>query len=287
MEEKQTFSQRINSFLSGKGFYVVLLVCLATVSVSAYLLIHNGSESFRGGYDADPTDISQPAPNPTPTPPIFAPPDSGGDGTSGGVPAAPPSPPEQSGQRTQGSPPLTDAADNTNPTQVNGESTAANDAPADAAAMVTGEREAADESAARPSEFAWPLAGEIIIPYTADELAYNRTMGDWRVHRAVDISAALGTKVTSVADGEVSAIFEDDLLGTTVIVAHGDGLDSRYSNLAAAPAVNVGDKIALGAVIGSVGDTALGESGEPTHLHFAMTEDGSAVNPLNYLPKRP
>ena len=39
-----------------------------------------------------------------------------------------------------------------------------------------------------------------------------------------------------------------------------------------------------GDVIGAVGATALGEIGQGTHLHFAVTVDGVNVNPLDYLP---
>ena len=38
----------------------------------------------------------------------------------------------------------------------------------------------------------------------------------------------------------------------------------------------------IGAVIGAVGTTAAAESGQP-HLHFAVTKDGKAVDPNEYL----
>ena len=39
-----------------------------------------------------------------------------------------------------------------------------------------------------------------------------------------------------------------------------------------------------GDVIGAVGATALCESGQGTHLHFAIYVDGNCVDPLIYLP---
>ena len=38
----------------------------------------------------------------------------------------------------------------------------------------------------------------------------------------------------------------------------------------------------IGQIIGAVGTTAAAESGQP-HLHFAVTKDGKAVDPNEYL----
>ena len=48
--------------------------------------------------------------------------------------------------------------------------------------------------------------------------------------------------------------------------------------------MSVGDWVEPGDVIGAVGATALCESGQGTHLHFAIYVDGSCVDPLIYLP---
>ena len=77
---------------------------------------------------------------------------------------------------------------------------------------------------------------------------------------------------------------QDDLYGTVLTVSHGDGTRTVYANLAEQPAVSVGDRVEAGDVIGTVGDTALGEIGQGSHLHFAVTVDGAGVDPLAYLP---
>ena len=76
------------------------------------------------------------------------------------------------------------------------------------------------------------------------------------------------------------------MLGTYVVVDHGEALCSLYANLAAVPAVTVGDQVEMGDVIGSVGDTSLAEIGEEAHLHFAMTCNGEDADPQEYLPER-
>ena len=82
----------------------------------------------------------------------------------------------------------------------------------------------------------------------------------------------------------LTAVLQDAMMGTTVVVEHGGGLTSTYSNLASVPTVAVGDTVGAGSVLGSVGGTAIAESALASHLHFSMSLDGSTVDPLEYLP---
>lgn len=132
--------------------------------------------------------------------------------------------------------------------------------------------------------YVWPVMGEIERPHSTEALSYDVTMRDWRTHNGVDIAAPLGTTVNAAHAGSVESIREDDLFGTVVTVAHGDGICTVYANLAASPAVAVGDWVEPGDTLGSVGTTALCEIGQGTHLHFAVSVDGIAADPLNYLP---
>lgn len=132
--------------------------------------------------------------------------------------------------------------------------------------------------------YTWPVSGEIERGYSSETLSYDNTMRDWRVHQALDILAPIGQPVVAAHAGVVECVMQDDLLGTVVIIDHGDGSRGIYANLAAEPTVITGDVVACGAVIGAVGDTAIGESGQQTHLHFAMTANGQSVDPLGYLP---
>ncbi len=130
----------------------------------------------------------------------------------------------------------------------------------------------------------WPVQGEIERPYDADHLHYDVTLRDWRTHEGMDILAPLGQTVCAAMSGLVCGVENDGLYGTVVTVDHGDGSTAVYANLASLPAVNVGDWVRAGDVIGSVGTTALCEIGQGTHLHFAVFQDGSSVDPINYLP---
>ena len=70
----------------------------------------------------------------------------------------------------------------------------------------------------------------------------------------------------------------------TVTIDHGAGLKSVYANLSETVAVDAGDPVEPGTVLGTVGNTAVSETAEASHLHFAMRKDGVSVDPTEYLP---
>ncbi|MDR0862263.1 MAG: M23 family metallopeptidase [Oscillospiraceae bacterium] len=267
MGKKNTETKTFGDFLAGKGFYIVLFACVAVIGVSAWVLLFTGDEA---GTDVDYAPVSV-VNEPEDDIPAVLP---SGYGSSVYVPITPqptaPStipptaPPKTASPTAAPKPPAP-------PKESNGESGHENSS----GAKTLGEL-----------EFLWPVLGDVGMGYAVDELVYSKTMGDWRTHPAIDISGALGMKVTACADGVVESIATDDMLGTTVVIDHGFGLKSVYANLAGTPNVETGNKVALGAVVGSIGDTALGETGDVTHLHFAMTLNGEPCSPLDYLPKR-
>lgn len=257
MNSKRTWSEKLGDFISGKGFYLVVLICVAAIALSGYYLV----QGVRGGLDStldQPVSgtaaiPNQPSAAPTPKPPVR--------------PSAKPTDPPAVHSAQASAPPAISAAP------------APSAQPAPSAAP-------APTPAPAPLVFTWPVKGTVIAGFSVEALAYDETMGDWRTHSGLDISAALGTQVLAAANGTVSALYQDDLMGTVVEIDHGQGLVSRYANLAAVPTVQVGDSVTTGAVIGSVGETAAAESGRPPHLHYALLKDSQAVDPAGYLPER-
>lgn len=130
-----------------------------------------------------------------------------------------------------------------------------------------------------------PLSGTVVAAFSVDRLVYSETMGDWRTHDGIDISAQAGTKVLAASAGTVLAVEDDALMGTTVTLRHSDGYQTTYASLQATPAVEQGDTVTAGQVIGTVGTTAAAESAQGPHLHFSVTHDGDAVDPEEYLHK--
>lgn len=128
-----------------------------------------------------------------------------------------------------------------------------------------------------------PLKGDVLAVFSMDTLVYSETLGDWRTHDGVDISAKPGTTVQAAAAGTVRSVTDDVLMGTTVVIGHKDGYETTYANLQASPTVKAGDTVTAGQVIGAVGTTAAAEASRSPHLHFSVTQDGIPVDPNEYL----
>lgn len=140
--------------------------------------------------------------------------------------------------------------------------------------------------APRPMVFTWPVKGETLRGHSLETLSPDPTMGDWRTHRGVDISAKLGTRVLCMTRGTVAEVWEDEKLGTCVRVDHGDGLISTYSNLSPQPTVTVGQSLDTGDILGAVGSTAMVESAMAPHLHLEVFREGTPLDPLELLPNQ-
>lgn len=238
---KNGLFDRVSGFFAGKGFYIVLVLCVAAIGVSGYfLLAETASRSQTAAGPAEvvvmptaalPTVPPAPAPTPTPAPtPVPTP-----------VPTPTPTP-TPAPEPTVG--------------------------PTGKAVVYT-----------------WPVKGQTIGDFSLEVVAYDETMGDWRTHQGLDLAAPLGTQVLAVADGTVSAVYADPLMGQTVVIDHDGQVQSIYSNLAGTPTVEVGDAVTTGAVIGAVGKTAIAESSKASHLHLEMTHQGQTVDPATFLPQ--
>lgn len=130
-----------------------------------------------------------------------------------------------------------------------------------------------------------PLNGEVVTVFAVDQLVYSETLGDWRTHDGIDISAVQGTTVLSASSGTVSSVTDDPLMGTTVVIRHDGGYETTYSNLQARPNVEAGEKVSAGQIIGAVGRTAAAEAAQGPHLHFSVSKDGQPVDPNEYLKR--
>ena len=116
-----------------------------------------------------------------------------------------------------------------------------------------------------------------------DELSYNATTRDWRVHNGVDIAAEAGAQVCAAADGVVYTVYQDETMGMTVVIRHDGDYTTKYASLAEEVSVSPGDEVILGQAIGCVGSSALLESALGDHVHFSVTCGDEAMDPAEFL----
>ncbi len=137
------------------------------------------------------------------------------------------------------------------------------------------------EASDTPTEqsFQPPVDGSISKVFAINSLIYSETLNQWMTHSGVDIACPKGTEVRCIADGVVENVYTDDLMGVTVVIKHANGMISIYSNLKQEVAVNIGDSVTARDVLGCIGDTAIGECLERSHLHFEIHVNGEPVNP--------
>ena len=130
-----------------------------------------------------------------------------------------------------------------------------------------------------------PTVGEMVKGHSHDTPVFSDTLEEWRVHTGIDISAEDGAPVVAAADGMVSAIYDDPMLGRTVEVTHTQNIKTLYSNRTVEDAafISVGDYVERGDRIGTVGDTSISELADESHLHFEVKLADQAVNPLDYM----
>lgn len=104
-------------------------------------------------------------------------------------------------------------------------------------------------------------------------------LGRLALHAGVDFRASIGTDIRTTGMGTVITAGRNGGYGNMVEVDHGNGLTTRYAHLSEI-LVNVGDKVAAGAVVGRSGST--GRSTGP-HLHYEVRRNGNAVDPMRFL----
>jgi murein DD-endopeptidase MepM/ murein hydrolase activator NlpD len=131
----------------------------------------------------------------------------------------------------------------------------------------------------KPLTFSKPLDGQIQKPYSIDKVIYSKTLELWKTHDGIDISSQIGENVKSIEKGTVEKVYDDSFYGTTVVIDHGQGYKSSYSNLNSKVSVKEKQTVTKGQVIGKVSNTSIGEIKDEAHLHFTLFKDNNNVDP--------
>ena len=163
-----------------------------------------------------------------------------------------------------------DAADTTETASVPEETTGEEAAQTGAASVST---------PSTPESFVAPLASMTVTqPFSCGELVKSKTLGEWRTHDGLDLAAAEGEPVLSIADGLVESVEKNARWGNTVTVNYGDYI-AYYYGLGDTIAVQTGESVTAGQKLGEAGNSSLVESEEVPHLHLGIQKEGSWVDP--------
>ena len=131
--------------------------------------------------------------------------------------------------------------------------------------------------------FIAPVTGKVMKSHSTSVPAYSTTLEAWKIHTGIDIMTDEEAEVFAVEAGEVTGVYAHPMLGNTVEITHTNGTVSRYSNLSSSNLPLIGTEVEKGAKIGCVGDSAISELADETHLHFEMLVNNTSVNPLDYI----
>lgn len=127
--------------------------------------------------------------------------------------------------------------------------------------------------------FTKPMDGEISKIFSNDKVIYSKTLELWKTHDGIDIKGEIGKNVSSIEKGKIDKVYNDSFLGYTVVIDHGQGYKSSYSNLSENVPVKVGEIVIKGQIIGQISNTAIGEIKDEPHLHFMLIKDGAVIDP--------
>ena len=283
--DNQNHDSKFSRFLSGKGFYVALALCLVGTAAAAWVAIDSTQNAIleESSSQLSRSSISSSSSSRTVS-------RSSTPGASSSSAAGP-------SMRGSSSAAVSSSSSMPAIENVSGEETAqvntevsdqdiAGNAPTQEAEAPV-EDVAVDETlftTQEPLAFIMPIEGEVFAPYSQGELVRNLTLGEWRTHDGVDIRAAKGSPVRAVADGVVSQVYHDPMWGTVVEITHAGGLTSVTSGLDPAVAVKQGDSVRIEDTIGVVG-SILSEVSLDDHVHFGLKQDGKWVDPISAMGK--
>ena len=131
-------------------------------------------------------------------------------------------------------------------------------------------------------ELAWPVTGNVVIPYDIEHGVLFATLGQYKCSDAIIISSKEGTKVKSAIKGKVVGVSKNEETGLTVTVDIGSGYTITYGQLKDLK-VKKGDMLNTGEVIGVIAKPTKYYVVEGANLYFKVMQDDVPVNPMYLL----
>ena len=240
------YHSKHTAVLSTRGFYTILTVCALIIAASAWVLW---------------SDATAPAE----------------DETQASLPIVTPA--ESLPDLSEDTPVLSEETDDTD--EPDPEQQPDDTAPEQADDTAAETAPAPVETVSAPI-YVRPVAGAVITPFSGDELLFQPTFGDWRVHTGTDFAAEAGETVLALTDGTVQQVVEDGLYGTCVTLSHDADLTSTYCGITDVR-VTEGQAVAAGEALGTVAETIDAEAALGPHLHVEAARAGTPVDVLELL----
>ena len=132
------------------------------------------------------------------------------------------------------------------------------------------------------SVISWPVKGNVIMPFSVENLIHYATLGEWKTNPAIVISSEEGTDVVAAAKGVVSSVDFDEETGNTVTMNIGSGYEIVYGQLAEITC-ETGDVVDEGTVLGKVATPTKYYSVEGSNLYLQLMYEGTPLNPMLFL----
>jgi len=126
--------------------------------------------------------------------------------------------------------------------------------------------------------FIWPVRGRISGNFGNHRILNGTPKSP---HSGMDIAAPKGTSIVAPLGGKVTMVSDLYYTGNSLIIDHGLGVSTVFAHMDSI-AVKVGQTIAQGDIIGTVGAT--GRATGP-HLHWGLNWHNERLNPALVLPE--
>ncbi len=128
----------------------------------------------------------------------------------------------------------------------------------------------------RPGRLVWPCEGTVVGEFGVET---HPRFGTIIRNNGIDIKAFPGTKIRSVARGDVSFAGTLSGYGNCVVISHGGGFYTLYGHLESIM-VNQGYPVREGDAVGTVGETSTPEGAV---LHFEIRQGRQPLDPAEWL----
>lgn len=242
----QNKKNKVKDFFRKKGFYLVLLVCLCVVATVAAFTIKKNSVAKEQNNTSNELSLNDVQ-------------DSNSSEVDSNFNM-------QNAERVENNDELAEANDNeisqeevTN--EVDNDTNDTNEAIVSENQNNSEQEADVDVSAGTDSNIvlSLPIDGEVAISREFGKMVRtysDETRSEDTSRRGIDINAAVGTTVKAAAEGKVEEVSSNTTDGTYVVIAHANGLKTKYANLSEDVKVAAGDTVSAGTEIGTVGNSS-------------------------------